>query len=218
MDHRKPDLDLPEMARSHRRPPPVPRDRMWARIDAARTERRQVLRPGFARRPQPVWRFVRLAAGLAAVLMVGVFIGRISDEPAPAPGPQAAAGLRTEVRAGAINTDTQGQVYRLAAADLFGRADYLLTDLNVRACTATDLSAVPDWAGGMLVQTRLLMDTAVAEDPETRALLEELELVLAQIVGVSRDHCARDMAWIRRGLQERSTLDRLRMMSAGGQI
>jgi len=49
-------------------------------------------------------------------------------------------------------------------------------------------------------------------------LLDELELVLAQIVGLSRDNCARDMAWIRQGLQERSTIDRLRTVSAGSPI
>jgi hypothetical protein len=70
----------------------------------------------------------------------------------------------------------------------------------------------------MLVQTRLLMDTSVDEDPGMHALLQELEMVLAQIAGLSPEHCARDMAWIRRGLQDRATIDRLRMMSAGGRI
>jgi len=108
--------------------------------------------------------------------------------------------------------------YRLAARDLFSRADFLLTDFKVRSCGKDDLSEVPAWAGGMLVQTRLLMDTDVAEDVEMKILLDELELVLAQIVGLSRDNCARDMAWIRRGLQERDTIDRLRTVSAGSQI
>ena len=44
---------------------------------------------------------------------------------------------------------------------------------------------------------------------------DELELVLAQIVGLSRDNCARDMAWIRDGLRDRATIDRLRTVSAG---
>ena len=43
-------------------------------------------------------------------------------------------------------------------------------------------------------------------------------MVLAQIAGLSPEHCARDMAWIRRGLHDRATIDRLRMMSAGGRI
>jgi hypothetical protein len=60
--------------------------------------------------------------------------------------------------------------------------------------------------------------TSAADDIEMNNLLEELELVLAQIVGLSRNNCARDMAWIRQGLQERSTIDRLRTVSAGKAI
>jgi len=66
-----------------------------------------------------------------------------------------------------------------------------------------------------LLQTRLLLDAPATRDIELIGLLEDLELVLAQIVGLSRDNCARDVAWIKQGLQERSTLDRLRMMSDG---
>ena len=74
----------------------------------------------------------------------------------------------------------------------------------MRSCGKDDLSEVPDWAGGMLVQTRLLMDTPAADDLEMKNLLEELELVLAQIVGLSKDNCAGDMAWIRTGPQRTS--------------
>ena len=44
---------------------------------------------------------------------------------------------------------------------------------------------MPEWAGGLLLQTRLLLDSPVADDPEMQELLEELELVLAQIVSLS---------------------------------
>ncbi len=112
-----------------------------------------------------------------------------------------------------IPAAAEKEVYRFAAANLFGRADYLLTDFKVRSCANEDRGEVPNWASGMLVQTRLLLDTSAAEDANMKQLLEELELVLAQIVGLSRDNCAQDMAWIKQGLQERSTLGRLRMMS-----
>ena len=117
-----------------------------------------------------------------------------------------------------VNEQIRKDVYTLATRDLFSRADFLLTDFKVRSCGKDDLAEVPVWAGGMLVQTRLLMDTSVAEDIEMKNLLDELELVLAQIVGLSRDNCAGDMAWIRQGLQERDTIDRLRTVSAGSEI
>ena len=209
------DQEISEMARTHNPPPEVPRDRMWAKIDAARAERRGVLQPDFTPR-RPVFRVLRLAAAVAAVLVVGIFIGRFTQQPA----------VKTVIDPVpvAVQPDTGGNprvkrdVYALAARDLFSRADYLLTDFKVRSCGKDNLSEVPDWAGGMLVQTRLLMDTPAADDIEMKNLLEELELVLAQILGLSKENCARDMAWIRKGLNERATIDRLRTVSAGVEI
>ena len=207
------DKELEKLARSHNQPPEVPRDRMWEKIDAVRSGRRGVVQPDFTPRRSPAFRIMRIAAGVAAILVLGVFIGRMTDQqPAPVPVPVAVNEVET------TDPEIKKDIYRLAARDLFSRADYLLTDFKVRSCGKDDMSEVPAWAGGMLVQTRLLMDTDVAEDIEMKNLLDELELVLAQIVGLSRDNCARDMAWIRQGLQERSTIDRLRTVSAGSQI
>ena len=210
------DEDIRKMAVEHLEVPEVPRNRRWERIDAARRERRGLVQPDFTPKSRPVWRYARLAAGLAAVLLVGVLIGRTLTGPSGIPTP--VAGNGAEVQGPGLHDPVQVQreVYGLAAADLFGRADFLLTDFKVRSCGTGNLQAAPDWAGGMLVQTRLLMGTPVADDPAVRELLEDLELVLAQIVGLSRDNCARDMAWIRSGLENRATIDRLRRMSGDG--
>jgi hypothetical protein len=223
------DKEISKMARRHNPPPEVPRDRMWAKIDAARADRREdiqkdtqkdiqkVVKPDFTPRHGPAFRVMRLAAAVAAVLVLGIFIGRMTQENKSLPvvdsTPVAVIQEKTTADPG-----LRRDVYAMAARDLFGRADYLLTDFKVRSCGREDLSEVPDWAGGMLVQTRLLMDTPAADDLEMNNMLEELELVLAQIVGLSKDNCARDMAWIRRGLQERATIDRLRTVSAGSEI
>ena len=211
------DREISEMARNHNQPPEVPRDRMWEKIDAARVDRRGVLQPDFTPRRRPVFRIMRLAAGVAAILVLGVFIGRMTlkatgPTPGAIPAPVAALDHKT------VDPELRKDIYSLAARDLFSRADFLLTDFKVRSCGKDDMGEVPDWAGGMLIQTRLLMDTSVAEDAEMKYLLEELELVLAQIVGLSRNNCARDMAWIRKGLQDRSTIDRLRTVSTGAAI
>ena len=211
------DKDREEMARLHNDPPEVPRDRMWERIDAARAARRGVVEPDFTPRHGPAFRVLRMTAAVAAVLLVGIFIGRLSDNPdrVPLPGPGPVTENLSDTTAGDTAPRIKDDVYAMAARDLFGRADFLLTDFKVRSCGSEDLSEVPDWAGGMLVQTRLLMGTSAADDLEMKILLEELELVLAQIVGLSRDNCARDMAWIRDGLRDRATIDRLRTVSAG---
>jgi len=210
--------DREEMARAHNPPPEVPRDRMWAKIDAARAERRGVLQPDFSPRRGPAFRIARLVAAVAAVLVVGIFIGRMTQETGQLPGGEPIAVVAVEQEKPAPDPRLRQDIYAMAARDLFGRADFLLTDFKVRSCGTADLSGVPDWAGGMLVQTRLLMDTPAADDLEMKNLLEDLELVLAQIVGLSREDCAGDMAWIRQGLRERSTIDRLRTVSADSAI
>jgi hypothetical protein len=210
------DREIRDLAREHLDDvPETPRDRMWERIDADRRDRRRGVQPDFTPRRRSFWRVTGRGVGIAATLALGMVIGRFLTDGGAGDVPVVAPTAGTEVQGPGLNdpADVQRDVYRLAANDLFGRADFLLTDFKVRSCGAADLQAVPEWAGGMLVQTRLLMGTSVADDRATRELLEDLELVLAQIVGLSRDNCVRDMAWIRSGLENRSTIDRLRRMS-----
>ena len=155
---------------------------------------------------------------MAAVLVVGIFIGRMTQETGRLPSADTIPVAVVEQEKPAPDLRLRQDIYAMAARDLFGRADFLLTDFKVRSCGTADLTEVPDWAGGMLVQTRLLMGTPAADDLEMKNLLEDLELVLAQIVGLSRKNCAGDMAWIRQGLLERATIDRLRTVSAGSAI
>jgi hypothetical protein len=201
-------------------PPEVPREQMWQAIDDARRDKRQVVDLAAHRRDRD-WRSRitgpwRSIAAVAAILIIGIAIGRQTMAPDSTGVLTDSGNLQVAEQRDPVPVNNEAaaeQVDRLAAANLFGRADFLLTDFKVRSCAQQNLGEAPDWASGMLSQTRLLLDTPVAKDPEMNRLLEELELVLAQIVGLSRNNCARDMAWIKQGLQERSTLDRLRMMS-----
>jgi hypothetical protein len=45
--------------------------------------------------------------------------------------------------------------------------------------------ALAEWAGGLLSQTRLLIDARRSGDPTLEDLLQDLELVLIQIVGAA---------------------------------
>ncbi|MFO7609862.1 MAG: hypothetical protein R6X35_11830 [Candidatus Krumholzibacteriia bacterium] len=214
--------DLVEiLRRDHHTPPPVPADRLWARIAAAREARTARGR----RRPGPAWWQAGLAA--AAVLVVGIAIGRFALRPDPGPelaaGPAPAAAPFAPADRGREAPDsgsppddgTVQPLVRHTATSLFARADALLTDLQTGDCRRRDLAPLAGWAGGMLAQTRLLLDTPLAEEPDTRALLLDLELMLARIASLSPRDCTADVDRIRQDLQDKSTLERLRLAGTG---
>lgn len=244
MDGKKLDEVLEDMARQHNQPPATPRDRMWSNIDAARAPERerqsvgqavgksvgQPFRQSFASQLKEAFAAlltpkVMIPVGAAAVLVLGIVIGRISYNPAVSldGSPQIADNLNSQVHDEIVVAtqipsdndanslaDQQDLVYQLATINLFTKADMRLTDFRTTSCSTDGSATVPDWARGLLLQTRLLLNTSGSENNSLLPLLEELELVLAQIVSISDNNCTQDMEWILRGLEKRSTLNRLR--------
>jgi hypothetical protein len=68
------DDQMRHLAQSYNEPPATPRDAMWARIDSARAGG-TVVAIGHSRRTY----LVRTAAGIAAILVVGIGIGRLTN-------------------------------------------------------------------------------------------------------------------------------------------
>src|SRR2546422_11723648 len=77
---------LRQAAQDYHRPPPTPREELWRRVAAARAARQ---RRGIVLRPAPRW-----GVGIAAVLALGVGIGRWSatGSPTGSGGPGAGGG------------------------------------------------------------------------------------------------------------------------------
>jgi len=212
------DLDdlVDEMKRSHHAPPPAPADRMWDRIAAARAP--QAARP--ARRPRPAWPWWQAGLAAAAVLVLGIAIGRYSGRPggmtvadgaAPGTGP----GTEQPITDSPPIEPIVKPVVRFAAANLFSRADALLTDLQTADCSTDAMAPLPGWAGNMLAQTRLLLDSDLSRDPGTKDLLQDLELVLARIASLRPGNCDADVNRIREDIRAKATVDRLRLAGSG---
>ncbi len=113
-----------------------------------------------------------------------------------------------------------GSIYRFAAAQTLGQAELLLTSFRAetRARGAVD-PQVAEWAGDVLSSTRLLLDSPAGRDPKLRALLEDVELVLAQIVQLRADPAGAtrgDADLIDHALQQRDLLPRLRTAVPAG--
>lgn len=199
---------LRDAAREYNRPPDTPREQIWGRIEETRREGRQDID-----RPTPErWRrgldspWVRWGLGLAAALLIGIGIGRVSLR-----GPAVEVGPVAEEP---VEGDRGGEAYRLAATDHLARAEALLTAFR----SAPGAGEGEFWASAadLLAGTRLLLDSPAAQDPRMRALLEELELILAQIAVVQAETSPGDVKIIQQALERRGLLPRLRTVVPAG--
>ncbi len=187
------DLPLPaaqlEAAATYHAPPvAVPRDAMWTAIQARRadaivmgvatTTGAEVSAPPMAVTHTTRGAISRVpraarwlpAAATAAVMLIGISVWPRTPMPPAAP-----------TVAAARDTTSTAVAWQVASAEHFGRAETMLTTLSAspQASGDRELSA---WSRDLLESTRLLMDSPAGRDPKRRALLQELELVLVQLV------------------------------------
>jgi len=188
-------------------PPPAPRDEMWARIQAQRTATRAEPVVDIAtRRRVPVW--LRYGSALAAMLVLGIGLGRFSmRESAPDAGPSTTAAVPTQ-------EDASSSPYRLAAVQHLQKTETLLTSLAASG-NEDGAGEMRQWARDLLTDTRLLLSSPAAEDPGTRRLLEDLELLLSQVAAIPSARAQQEVELIREGMNQSDVLLRLRAATAG---
>ncbi len=175
--------------------PNVPRDAMWAQIDAARRFRRA------PQRRLPAWS--RWSLAVAAALVVGIGLGRLTRVQQTPLNPQQQP---VATSGGTTTLDNNASSMRFAALSHLGRAEVLLT--SVRS-GSVDTQMV-QWAGDMLITTRLLLDAAAAQDARLIRLLEDLELLLTQIASTAVTASPAELDLIQRGIEQTDVLPRLR--------
>ena len=205
---------LRDTARDYNAPPDTPRAELWERISAERTRRRAgtglaphgeaIVSLDHRRRYGRPW--LRFAVGIAALLAVGIGIGRYtarstgvgSAGPTPIPAPTLAAGPEKR-NPGEVATE-------FATTEHLNQAETFLTEFGTRE-TAPEFSAE---ARDLLGTTRLLLDSKRVTDPRTRKLLEDLELVLVQIATLNPRDRREELNFIAEGLSQNHLRTRLR--------
>ncbi len=191
---------LREAAQDYHRPPTTPREELWRRIAAARAARQARV---IALRPALRW-----GVGIAAVLALGVAIGRWSTR----------GGDSSNSPAVAAGTDLPSTLaYRVAAAQHLTRTEALLTGFRAASRSPSVPAAqFATQARDLLAATRLMLDSPAATDARLKGLLEDLELVLAQIAQLPSSGDREEVQSINQGLDQRSVLLRLRMANPAG--
>ena len=159
--------------------------------------------------PQPGSVLPQVATGTARS---GVSAGPVASTGAASSGSRSVA-----LSAPFVSTPTSA--YQIAAMHHLSDAEALLTSFRTRSAADQQVDAqLASWARDLLSNTRLLLDSPVASDPQRRPLLEDLELVLVQIVQLSPGSTPQDRELIEKTLQQEHVLTRLRTaIPAGGQ-
>jgi len=224
---------------------PADREAMWGAIEGAldaapvaspETSSRDIV-PLARRRVLPRgWQ----AAAAVAILAAGIGIGRLWSPQANAPAansPVAAVTPTSEADGERVPTGTGGTAaareatdapidradsrrnpasasYDVAAMQYLTRAEALLTAFRTNEGIQTS-APMNRWARDLLGDTRLLLDSPAAEDPRRRALLEDLEMVLAQIVQLPAESSA-DRGLVQRSIERGAVLSRLRSTIPAG--
>ncbi|MGV3707706.1 MAG: hypothetical protein ACO1Q7_02620 [Gemmatimonas sp.] len=145
---------------------------------------------------------------VAAALIIGVGVGRVSMSPS-ALAPQA----ETTVAAAPVvdgTTVLQPVLNTPEANKYMGETIALLASLQTDAANASSDKKLAVGAADLLNTTRFLLDSPDNNNPEVRGLLEDLELVLAQIVQLSNQGTASDVEMIHQAMEQRDVMPRLR--------
>ena len=204
-------LDQParDAARAYHEPPVLDeaaRDEMWTAIEA------EHFAAPAGRRRFVVSRW----AGLAAAIVVGVALGRFTPldgwlHPATAKLPATAAATPPATTAAPLPVPA---VYEPTTSRYLGQTAALLIALPSETKTGRADNQFIDRAQNLLLTTRLLLDSPAAHDAKLRGLLDDLEVVLAQIVRLQSEQNAADLDLITQALEQRDVLPRLRTAAA----
>ena len=193
---------LKEAARGYSEPPVTPRDKIWARIAAERQRKSVIeLRP-----------WMRWVAAVAAVLVLGIGIGRWTAH-------QSGAGIPPTTVASA-DTTTAGEsdfVYQVAATQYLSHTEAFLTSFRADDGShgTSGGARFARQARDLLSTTRLMLDSPAGKDQRLRALLEDLELVLVQI---SQSQSGHDRDLITQGMNQSNVLPKLRSAIPAGPV
>jgi len=143
--------------------------------------------------------------GIAAALAIGLGLGRLSLSTSPGSDSSAVVAENS-----GSDTERSTRPFTMATRSHLDRAESFLTTVKTDRNSGWENPEVGTWARTLLSRTRLLMDTPAAEGPEMKALLEDLELMLMQIVVTADTDDPQESMIVDQGLEESDLLLRLR--------
>jgi uncharacterized membrane-anchored protein YhcB (DUF1043 family) len=205
MDENRFDEIVTELPRSFNNPPPPPLDDMWAVIEDAHFNAPAAAVPARGAMAGAPW----LAAAAALVIGIGIghYIPRVSTAVRNSPTPIAVASANS--CSASTDTSAVADAYRDQTSRYLGQTAALLISLPSKDARGKTDAVFAGKASDLLVTTRLLMDSPAARDPQMRALLDDLELVLVQIARLRGEKSKADLDLIHQAVEQGDVLSRL---------
>jgi len=195
MTYHRRDEQFGDLVRELDPQPEVPRAEIWAGVAAARRFQRPVRRAyGW------VW-----GTSLAATLALGFGLGRL--------WPSASGGTPVGLPAGSTQVElTSGLLPPVppGAIDYLARTEALLASFPVDAGRG-HAPEVAGWARQLLLDTRLMIDSPIGHDDALVRLLQDLELLLAQIASLPAHNPQQEILLIEEGIRQNRVMARLRL-------
>jgi hypothetical protein len=215
MTHDRFDDLMKDAADTYRPAPEPPLDEMWAAIEREVRAGRGMSEDGGNGGAPPRWKRVKewfptsRLIQIAATLIIGIAIGRGSamtkKTTAPVAAPETVATTKVPVTDTALDAP-----YQVVTDRYLGQAAALLIALPSEVKAGRADEQFVNRAGSLLAMTRLLLDSPAANDQSMRGLLEDLELVLAQVVRLQNDRGRTALDLINEALEQRDVIPRLR--------
>jgi hypothetical protein len=106
--------------------------------------------------------------------------------------------------------------YQVATAEHLSQSEAFLTLFRASVRQGGNEQLASATARQLLATNRLLLDSPAANDGRTRLLLQDLELVLAEIAQLSPQPRSRDLDLITEGLERGGVMSRLRTAVPSG--
>jgi hypothetical protein len=103
----------------------------------------------------------------------------------------------------------------MAALEHLQLVETFLTVFRTEAA-AQPMEMAPGAARELLLTTRLVLDSPAGRDVRLAELLQDVELVLAQIASLSGEHDPQELDLIDQGMEQRRVLLRLRAIGPDG--
>jgi hypothetical protein len=201
-DERTLDALLSDAARTYRVPPEPPLDAIWSQVESLAF----VTAP--ARQGRFAWRTLGLA--MAASLVIGVAVGRVSARGGNVPPVAAVAASKPVVMSPVSQAKTAAEPYQRATEEFLGSTALLLAALPRTGSGDRTSTLLPEQAAQLLTTTRLLLDSPVGANPRMKALLQDLELVLAQVARLQPRRESAELTMISQTLEDRDLVPRIR--------